>query len=213
MSQAQVKSIETLSDFRAALLSFCRGASDALVAVQMESQRTLDWLLHDQFSYWSRQVRERQEKVVQARNDLNRAKLARTSGYEKDYTEQTDALRKAELRLAEAEDKVQRVRRWGHQVRRAIDDYQARARQLADKVGGDPPQIIGVMDRLLGALESYLVLSAPVTSGTVTAGSQQDTNTSSQQATVRISDASAQSATHAAPPPDDGGGRFSQPGD
>jgi hypothetical protein len=209
MSQAQVRSIEALSEFRAVLLSFCRGASDALVAVQMESQRTLDWLQHDQLNYWLRQVRERQEKVVQARNDLNRVRLARASGHESDYTEQTQALRQAQRRLAEAEDKVQRVRRWGQQVRRAIDEYQARARQLADKVEGDPPPIIGVMDRLLGALESYLVLSAPATSGTVVAV-EQDTATSSQAAPVQAA-VSAQPDTDQTPQPDGGAARFVQP--
>jgi len=156
---ARVASIEALKDFKAALLNFCERARHALCAVQMESRRTLDWLLHDQLNHWQNQVRERQEDVVQARTDLNRVKLARVSGREPDCIEQKQALREAQARLHEALDKVQRVQRWARQVQRAIDEYEGQAQRLAELVEGDPPCAVSLLNRMIDSLDSYVTLA------------------------------------------------------
>src|SRR5262245_51525588 len=96
MSQrAQVTSIEVLRDFKVGLAVFCEDAAEALCAIEIEIRRTLDWLEHDRLNYWQNEIRHRREEVAQALTDLNRVKLARSSGHMLDCIEQKQALPEA----------------------------------------------------------------------------------------------------------------------
>ena len=63
-SQADVRSIEVLKEFRAALALYSEEAQAALGAVKMEARRTVQWLQHDRKTHWSEQIKRRREQVV-----------------------------------------------------------------------------------------------------------------------------------------------------
>jgi hypothetical protein len=165
MSQAaQVTSIEAIKDFQAFLCQCCADIREALCAVDMEAHRVLDWVAHDQASFWRRAVRDRQEELAQAKADLFRRQLERLSGEEPDLIEQQEAVWRANRRLHEAEDKVDNCRRWLPLLQHALEEYQAPARQLAALVEGDPPRAVAVLEQVLDALESYVFLAPPTAS-------------------------------------------------
>jgi hypothetical protein len=166
---ARVTSIDAIKDFQEGLSSFCEEAKQALLAIDMEAQRVLQWLQHDQHSFWRMTVRNRQEDVTEAKGALFRKKIAKISGERPDYLEEQEAVWMAQKRLEEAEEKLERCRHWARVVQKAMEEYQAPAQQLATMVEGQPPRSVVALNQIIDALESYVALSPsleppPVTS-------------------------------------------------
>ena len=117
----------------------------------------LDWVLNEQPPYWQRQIRECEERVTQAKVDLHRCRSMKVSrDHTPDCAEQKVALRKAELRLEEAHEKLKRVREWGRQLPTLIDEYLAQAQQLGSYVVDDLSRGTATLERMTQALEGYL---------------------------------------------------------
>src|SRR5258708_5733838 len=105
MARARVMSIELVAEFRAKLCEFGKDAQDTLSAAEMHVRRMTDWLA-ERGKYWVREVRDREEEVVRARIELQARKAMCKDGKGPGTTDQEVALRKAQRRLKEAEDKV-----------------------------------------------------------------------------------------------------------
>src|SRR5688572_3015746 len=108
---ADVRSIDAVREWHAALTGYGENLAEALAGVAMEIRRGHDWL-HEQLGRWQHAVRECQEDVTRAKAELATRKFPDWSGREPDTTVQEMALRKARQRLEHAEDQVERVRSW-----------------------------------------------------------------------------------------------------
>ena len=157
---AKVTKISALSDLKGLLAKICEDVEEALCSTEMEARRVVGWLEHDQLNYWRRAVKQFEQKLAQARNELNRRKLMRSSGQRIDYTEQKEAVELLQRKLEEAQEKVEATRRWARTVQRAVDEYLTQARRLAGLVEGDPPASVALLERIVSALDAYLLLSS-----------------------------------------------------
>src|SRR5579864_6321513 len=108
---ARVLSIDTIKDFRAALCRFGEDTKNALGAVDMQIRRTTDWLLHDRPMYWQMEIKRRKEELSEANAELFRRKLQAGHGREVHDSEQKEAVRMAQRRLVEAEEKLETVKK------------------------------------------------------------------------------------------------------
>lgn len=169
MSGANVKSIDVVDEFRSVYLTTADTIREALVSVEMESRRMLDWLQHEQVYYWESEKRRRWEDLSEAKAALSRKQLGRRDGHQPDVTEEKENLRICHRRLDEAEDKLENLKKWSREVQRALDEYQGHGRRLADLVEGDPPPGVVALNKMLKALEAYLAITAP-TSGSPVGG-------------------------------------------
>jgi multidrug resistance efflux pump len=155
MSQAHVASIEGLSNWKDALGLFAAEGRDALVAVELEVQRGVDWL-ENQLKLWHAEIRKSEELLTQAKAELNRRKNLPIMGKAPDCTEQEKAVRRAQARLAHAEEKQQTCRRWLPRLRQAIEEYQGTARPLSGWLEQDLPRACAVLEQRIAALEAYV---------------------------------------------------------
>jgi len=158
---ARVTSVEALQDFRHAVISFCESVQAGLCANQMESRRVLDWLVFERPAFWKRKIEELQEEVSQAQTELHRIKMMKAQGYNVDDIQPKRMLEKAKQELAEAQEKQEQVSRWTRIAQRAVEEYEARARRLADLVEGDPPPVVIFLDRAVDSLDAYLRVEIP----------------------------------------------------
>jgi chromosome segregation ATPase len=156
---ARVSSIDALKALHAALARFGPEAQEALGAAEIEIRRVSDYL-HDQLQHWQRRVERCQEDVNRARADLAHARALR-QGERTGYVEQEIALRKAQTRLREAEEKVVTVRRWLVHLPQAINQYEGPARRLAGLLDADLKQGLAILEHKIAALEAYVALDAP----------------------------------------------------
>ncbi len=157
---ARLQSVQALGDFQTALQRFRQDAARALDSVSMEARRAFDWL-DERLALWQEERRRREDGVAHAKEELARRKMVKLFGREPDTSEQEKALRLAVARLREAEEKIEACRRWGPVSRRAADDYQGQARQLAAVLEADLPRSIALLGRRIEALDAYLTAAPP----------------------------------------------------
>lgn len=155
-NQAAVYSIQALKDFQAALVMFSEDALGALGAVDMEARRTLVWLQQDRRPFWIDQIKKRREWVAQAKAEVFRRQLAKTADYTPSFSEQKEALRKAEESLKDAESRLTLVKKWEQILPQIIFEYQGSARRIKDMAAGDALRAALTLAKIVDALESYI---------------------------------------------------------
>lgn len=154
-----VQSIEVLRTIRGQLATFGEDARNAMAATDMEINRMINWLTNDRRMYWDGQIRKRREELSLAKSELSRKRTSQMFGSEGNMGEQRDNLRIAKVRLEEAEQKLDRVKKWIPPLQQAVLEYRGRARPLSDMVDSDVPNALGMLDRMITALEEYSTTS------------------------------------------------------
>jgi len=160
---ARVGSVEMLKQFRVALCKFAETVTNTLDETDSEIRRTTIWLRQDQHRYWKDQLRKRSEKYSQAKLALKRKQdLDRTPlGGRYSYVDEKRAFAIAQKRLQEAEEKLENTRRWIRQLDQEAFSYKGLVQGLAQAVEVEIPNARAQIDRMTGALESYLALAPP----------------------------------------------------
>ena len=152
---ARVGSIEKLQALHDALARFGVEAQAALDSGRSEVRHALDHL-HDALRRWQVEVQRRQEDVNRARADLSHARAIRQDDSSRAGTvEQEMALQKAKVRLQEAEEKVERTRRWLRLLPDAIAELETPSRHLAGMLEADLRQALALLDGKIAALTAY----------------------------------------------------------
>jgi len=157
--RAEVRSIEALRAFKAALKDFDEAARQALGEAQGDVMRTGGWLQNDRAIHWKQQLRYRQNRLADARSELMRAEIAtatRTSA-----VVERKNVEKWKHAVEEAEQKLEAVKRWLRLLEREATLFKGKCQPLARTVEGELPKAYATLDRLYEALEKYLKLAAP----------------------------------------------------
>ncbi|GIW81022.1 MAG: hypothetical protein KatS3mg105_2829 [Gemmatales bacterium] len=186
---AKLTSIDALRRFKGQIEVFGEEAKEALSANEMEIQRAFSWL-EEQLKHWQKQLRIRQEEYAAAKKNLAQRKMMRVLGRRPDCSEQEEAFERAARRLREAEQKLANSRRWGPLLRRAVDEYQAKARLLQHTLEIELVRACAQMEQRLKALEEYTRLMAPATPMSAGPSSQAEPADNSSQATIVAPDTS-----------------------
>ncbi|WP_337173056.1 hypothetical protein [Paludisphaera sp.] len=161
MSQAEVRSIDALRDFRAALALYGEDVLAALGAVDAEIRRTVQWLQQDRPYFWQEQIKRRRERVAAARADLFRLKLQKTPEHHPSLAEPKERLRQAEAALADAERRLMLTRKWQPALHLAVIEYHGTVQRLKDAASADVPRAMALLTRIVEALEAYLQVQPP----------------------------------------------------
>lgn len=183
-SQAEVRSIEALRDFRADLAVYGEDVSAALGAVDAEIRRTVQWLQQDRPFYWQEQIKRRRERVASAKADLFRLKLQKTPEHHPSLAEPKERLRQAEAALLDAERRLIAVRKWQPALQQAVLEYRGSVQRLKDLSAADVPRAIALLSRVVEALEAYLAEPTPGLAG-VPADAGPSRSTSGLEAVAR----------------------------
>jgi chromosome segregation ATPase len=154
MSTAQVHAVERLADFKAALQTFADKAKDAMSSNQMAARRSLDWL-ESQLQLWKAEIRRAEEAVFQAKQELARRKMMRISDRPPDTTAQEKELRKAQARLAHAEEKRDNTQAWLRRLPDDIEEYDGLARPFQDILEHDLAKMVRFIEQKIAALDAY----------------------------------------------------------
>jgi hypothetical protein len=158
---ANVLSIQTLKDFKVAMINFSEDARNSLSGCDMELRRMRDWLERDQLGYWQAQIKKREEQLMQARADLHKRKISQQGSDAVSDAEQKENLREAQKRLKVAEEKYASIKRLIPFLHHAIDEYHSHSQPLGDHLAGGFEKSLFTLVKMIGSLEAYLALQAP----------------------------------------------------
>jgi HD superfamily phosphohydrolase len=154
MSTAKVHAVERLADFEACVRTFADKAKNAMSANQMEIRRAYDWL-ETQLNLWKAEIRRAEDAVTQAKIELTRRRMIKFNDRPPDTTEQEKVLRRAQARLAHAEDKRDNTKRWLRQLPDAIEEYDGQARPFTDMLDHEVVKMALFLEQKIAALEAY----------------------------------------------------------
>jgi len=161
MSQANVRSVDAIRDFKVSLVNFAEDARVALAAMEMEIRQVRNWLERDQMTYWKAQVKRSHEEIAEARAELHRRQITQMNSDAVSDTDQKEALKKAQRRLRMAEEMVERVKKWVPVLEHALAEYHSQAQPLGDRLSGSLVNSFTLLDRMVAALDQYLATEAP----------------------------------------------------
>lgn len=201
MSQANVRSVDAIKDFKVSLINFSEDARNALGGVEMEIRQVRNWLERDQLAYWKAQVKRCNELVSEARTELHRRKLSQGNSDAVSDADQKEALRMAQRRLHEAEEKVERIKRWVPILEHATSEYHSQSQPLGDSLSGKLVGSLALLERMIVAVEQYLAMDAPASAPFTMGGSaasEAGPRTSTSAANGTAPEASAETAAPAA---------------
>jgi hypothetical protein len=163
--EADVRSIDALRDWHAALADYADTLAEALAGVALEIRRAHDWV-GEQLTRWQRAVRECEDDVTRAKAELSQRKFPNWDGREPDCTVQEKNLRLAKARLQHAEDQVLKCRQWIARMPKMVDEvYTGPSRRLGNMLEADLPKGLAELDRRLAALELYAGLRPDYAAG------------------------------------------------
>src|SRR5436190_10741187 len=127
---ADVRSIDAVRDWHAALADYGDMLTESLAGIAMEIRRAYEWL-NDQMALWKQHVRKCEEGVTRAKAELSQRKFPTWDGREPDCTVQERNLKRARARLEHDEDQVERCRQSIGRLPQAIDEvYTGPSRRL-----------------------------------------------------------------------------------
>jgi hypothetical protein len=153
---AEVGSIDAVRQFRAALVTFAEEAREALGSYEMEVGRALQWLLESQPQYWKQQVRICEDRVTEAKIELERCRASKLPGGETpSCMEEKKSLERARQRWQYVQDKIAATRKWGYVAQREESEYSGRASQLSTLFDAEVPRALAMLERALASLEAY----------------------------------------------------------
>ena len=161
--QARVDSFSLLRQFRASLATFASVAAVALDEASTDIQRTLLWLREDRNRYWKAQVQTRTQQYTRAKLALKQREVLdrAVAGTHSSCVEERRAVKIAEKRLREAEEKFKLVRIYSNQIEKESLDYKGTIHGLVNAIEAEIPNACASLDRMVDSLEQYVALAPP----------------------------------------------------
>jgi hypothetical protein len=123
----------------------------------------MGWLEREQLSFWTLQIRKRQEALGRAQEALRMKKLfPDASGRTPTPIEEEKMVRRCKAALEEAEQKLANVKKYSRVLQREIMNYKGGVQRFSTLIGSEVPVAISRLDKMAGMLERYVALKMSV---------------------------------------------------
>ena len=160
-SSANVRSIETIRQFRAALIEYDLNMRDAIAILQLEARRAMDWIENDRGAYWPQAAREASDRLAEAKNLLEQCQLAARAEDKRSCVDEKKKVVQAKRRLDHCESQVRAAKAWRIRIQQESEDFQAALARLNTHLELDMPRGAAFLQRLVDALDKYTAAAAP----------------------------------------------------
>jgi hypothetical protein len=160
MSTARVYSIDALETLHISMAKFDHEAREAMASAELEIQRTQNFV-ENKLKFWLREIDRCREEVNRCKSELSFRKSTISKDSKAGLTEQELALKKAQNRLKEAEEKADTCRKWIRALPDTIKDYSGPARALSGMLDGEMKRGQELLKKQTEALKDYTALHAP----------------------------------------------------
>jgi hypothetical protein len=151
--KARITSVEAIESFRARLIVFLSQVRPALEEVGNEMSRTRFWLQNDHRIFWETELRRRQRRLEEARQELFNATLSTLPTGTTALLQMT--VQRMQRAVQEAEAKLKLLKRWDNEM----DDRTAPLMKQTDQLQGflatDMMRAVAYLDQALRALDAY----------------------------------------------------------
>jgi len=155
---ANVKSLESLQEFRTALIKFIDKAKRSISTSDGEVQRMSMWLETSQPTHWIQQVRKSEELLAQAKSELFRATLSQPDN-PRGPTDQIRLVKKREAEIKYANEMLEKTKKWSRRFERMQHEYRSGLSHLSSALDGELQKVGVQLENSIRSLEAYLSAS------------------------------------------------------
>ncbi|MBC8203816.1 MAG: hypothetical protein H8E91_08310 [Planctomycetes bacterium] len=152
---ANVKSLDGLRDFRAALIDFIEKAKRATSSAESEISHMQSWLGNTQMMHWKHAIRKAEEKLSQAKSELFRATISQPDN-PRGPTDQIKLVRRRKEEIAAAQLKLKNTQRWVRIVEHENHEYRSAMTPLTASLDGELQKAVVKIDNAICSIELYL---------------------------------------------------------
>lgn len=152
---ANVKSIDAVKRFQAAVLHFQEDARLCVSALELQLQRVMGWLERDRPGFWKREIENCYRQLGEARIRLHRCQMRKVGDFRPTCYEERKAMEKAKRDLEFANKQVPVVKLWNINAQHEANEYHGRASQLTQILERDLPQLLALLSHAIDRLEAY----------------------------------------------------------
>ena len=155
---ADVQAIDALQDWHDALCVYRTEAVESLGSIALEIRRAYQWI-DDESRSWKQVVRDADEDVLRAKNELSQRKTPDYSGRIPDTSVQEENLARAKRRLQFAQEQIEICRKWAIRLPKMIsEEYEGPARRLMNLLEGELPSAIALLSNRIDRLHAYTAI-------------------------------------------------------
>ena len=158
---AQVKSIESLHFFRAAVVRFQETARQSVTSLEVELLKILGWLERDRPGFWKREIETCYREMGEARVRLHKCRMRRVGDFRPTCFEEQKDLEKAKKDLEFAQKQIPVVKYWNVCAQQEANEYHGRSSQLTQMLERDVPELLALLHHAIDRLEAYNNLQLP----------------------------------------------------
>jgi hypothetical protein len=156
--QAKITSVEAIELFRAALILFTSHARPALEEASSEVLRARLWLENDQRRFWENELRVRNKKLEQARQELFTARL---SEFQETTSLQQMTVNRARRAVHDGEEKLAALKKWSRELDNRSAPLLKEVEQLHSFLTAEMPKAVAQLARAVRTLDTYADAGAP----------------------------------------------------
>ena len=152
---ANVKSIDAIRRFQAAVASFQEDARQCVSALELQLQKVMGWLERDRPGFWKREIENCYRELGEARVRLHRCKMRQVGDFRPTCYEERKAMEKAKRDLDFAQKQIPVVKFWNVNALHEANEYHGRASQLTQILEREIPQLLAILSHTIDRLEAY----------------------------------------------------------
>lgn len=152
---ANVHTVDSIKDFRVAMIFFQERAFTALADLRQKVDRTVDWLEQDRPAYWRDQEHRAYDLIASTRIAYETCRLRTVAGHKSDCIEEKKAFERAKMRMEYVREKQQLVKKWSVQAGREANEYRAKTSGFQRMLENEVPLLIAQLGRMIDAIEAY----------------------------------------------------------
>jgi hypothetical protein len=151
--KAQITSVEAIESFRASLIVFLSQARPVLDEVANEMSRMRLWLQNDQRMFWEQELRRRERRLEEAKQELFNATISSLQTGTAALLQMT--VQRTRRAVDEAEAKLKLLKRWDKELDNRSAPLMKQIEQLQGFLATDMARAVAYLDQALRALDAY----------------------------------------------------------
>lgn len=159
--RAHVQSVDSIRQFRSAVLQFQEEARLCLSSLVLNLQKFTGWLERDRPGFWKREIERCYQQASEARVRLHQCQMRKMGDFRPTCHEEQKALEQAKRNLDFAQKQPPVVKYWNNTVQQEANEYHGRASQLVQMIERDLPRLIAILDHAIDRLETYGNVALP----------------------------------------------------
>lgn len=158
---ANVKSVDAIRYFAAAVVAFQEEARLCLSMMDSQLRQVLFWLERDRPNFWKREIENCMREMTDARVRLHQCRMRRLGDFRPSCIEEVKDLEKTKADMEFAQKQVPTVKRWLAEASHEGNEYHGRASQLIQLIERELPRLLAMLSFTVDRLETYAAINPP----------------------------------------------------